>query len=76
MATGVTEIIRLFAGHFHLSDEVARMRQSYDEFMAQREREDFDPGADRNAEPASPVLPRDSRTCASLPYASASEGLS
>lgn len=44
MGTGVTEIIRLFAGHFHLSDEVARMRQSYDEFMAQREREDFDPG--------------------------------
>jgi hypothetical protein len=44
MATGVTEIIRLFAGHFHLNNEVARMRQSYDEFMAQRDREDFDPG--------------------------------
>lgn len=44
MGTGVAEIIRLFAGHFHLSNESGRMRQSYDEFMAHRERDDFDPG--------------------------------
>ncbi|ODR97179.1 hypothetical protein AUC70_13000 [Methyloceanibacter stevinii] len=44
MGTGATEIIRLFAGHFHLSNETGRLRESYDEFMAHRARGDFDPG--------------------------------
>jgi hypothetical protein len=32
MGTGVTEIIALFAGHFHISAEVGRLRMDYDEF--------------------------------------------
>ena len=55
MGSGITEIISLFAGHFSLHTESARARLNYDEFVARRHSEDFDPTGDHGT-PRLPAL--------------------
>ena len=46
MGAGVEEIVRLFAGHLHLSTETARVRLDYDKFVTAKAYQDPDPHKD------------------------------